>query len=77
MVKLAGAMEDIELRVYSPAMVVVAKSVSGPLPQGWQGIALDPAFLANASNGIYHYRLIAKNGSVEREAARGKFVVLK
>jgi hypothetical protein len=77
MVKLAGDMDEIELRIYSPALVMASKSLSGPLPMGWSGIAIDPGFLASASNGLYYYRLLAKNGEVQHEAARGKFYILR
>jgi hypothetical protein len=77
MVKLAGNMEELELRIYTPALVMASKSLSGPLPMGWSGIAIDPGFLASASNGIYYYRLLAKNGEVQREAATGKFYILR
>jgi hypothetical protein len=77
MLKLAGNMDEIELRIYTPALVMASKSLSGPLAMGWSGIAIDPGFLASASNGIYYYRLLAKNGEVQREAATGRFYILR
>jgi hypothetical protein len=77
MVKLAGDVQDVELKVYSPAMTVVSECSSGPLPMGWRALALAPAFLASAPNGIYHYRLVLKSSADRGSAARGKFVILK
>lgn len=45
-IKLGTAAESVQVRYYSPAMVLLAESKSGPVSQGWSRILL-PSGLPN------------------------------
>jgi hypothetical protein len=76
-VKLESAVDDLELKIYSPALAMEARTLSGPYPSGWISLPLDPSFIQSAPNGLYYYRLMGRLGGVNGDAWVGKLVMLR
>jgi hypothetical protein len=75
-VLIRGRSRQIDLRIYSRAMRLLAQSSTQNVGTGWHVLALDPQFLSEASNGTYYYFLT--NPEFERNpSAIGKFVINK
>ena len=75
-VKLAGSCDDLELKVYSNAMVCVGVRDAGPRPAGWTAILLPDAMENGVANGLYYYKVVARRGGSAVKAV-GRMVVMR
>lgn len=77
-VLLLGDVDSLELRVYSPAMVLVGRSVHGPAPAGWLSLDLPQPFRDRAANGLYFYRISSLRRATQNpDPLVGRFLVLR
>jgi hypothetical protein len=64
---LNGPADQVVMRIWSSAYVLVAEAQPGPCPRGWSALALPTGFRARASNGVYFITLEAeRQGQVAR-----------
>ncbi|MES2201679.1 MAG: glycosyl hydrolase family 18 protein [candidate division FCPU426 bacterium] len=77
-VRLDGAVDSLQLEIYTEAMQVVVSTAAGPFSSGWQNMAVPADFLASAPNGVYFYRLISKSGGSDGSVRpKGKLLMLR
>jgi len=60
-VELGGGSSALVLRIYSTSFQRLAEVVTPPESAGWVRIALPSAFLSQAPNGVYFYRVMEQN----------------
>jgi hypothetical protein len=61
--ELGSGVDDVVIKVWTPALVLVGAQHSGPLSRGWQSVALDPALLQRAPRGLIYVSLEARQGA--------------
>lgn len=76
-VNLEGPADDLVLKVYSKAMVLVGASDAGPQPAGWVSVALPTDMNAGVANGLYYYTVSAERGGQWIHPVVGRMYVLR
>jgi len=60
--KMSVGADDVVLRLWTPALVLVGEQHSGPVPAGWSDVVLDPAIMARVPRGLGYLTLQALRG---------------
>jgi hypothetical protein len=77
-IRMDGPAEELQLKIYDRAMIVVASVSTGPVAEGWVAVPLPESFVHGASNGLYFCRLISRRtGSPNSKPYLGKILVLR
>jgi hypothetical protein len=76
-VYLESAADDLVIKIYTVAMVVVGSRDAGPSPAGWSTISLPDTLIDNVTNGQYYYRVTAQKGGNAFKPVVGRLVVLR
>lgn len=75
--KLKGAVDSVELRVYTKSMTCIGRMEAGAQNAGWGKIAL-PAELAAYGGGLYYYQVKSRRGGQENaEPGIASLMILK
>jgi len=61
--ELSLPVDDVVLKLWTPALVLIGVQHSGPLGRGWQSLSLDPALWARAPQGLVYASLEARQGA--------------
>lgn len=73
--KLRGTADEIELRIYSKAMVVVEVFRKGHSVSGWQRFDFAGSQLAQSANGLYYYRIVSRKAGREESRSKAGFLL--
>ena len=77
-VDLKSSVDEVFCRIYSKGWNLIRVEKLGPQGPGWCEIPLPVEFLAGAANGTYYYVVDSKrDGGMSKQAAKGKFAVIK
>ena len=77
LVRLEGAVDQVQIRIYATSMVLVAEASVGASPAGWVRIPLPAGFLQRAAKGVYYVRAQAfRGGESSANTVIGRFVIL-
>lgn len=70
LIKLAGPADEVEIKVYSPALNAIKRMTTAPLPGGWSRVALPADLLGDLPNGLFHLKAVGKkDGAAEKGMA--------
>jgi hypothetical protein len=61
-VDLSAGADDLVIRLWTPALVLVGEQHAGTAPGGWSTVALDPGLMARAPRGLGFMTLRARRG---------------
>lgn len=76
-VELLGDCDTVLLRLYTPAMVLVAEVELGPASAGWVTLVLPVDKASVLPSGIYYYSVEARRGSAHSAAVKGAWMALR
>ncbi|MGH7441201.1 MAG: FlgD immunoglobulin-like domain containing protein, partial [bacterium] len=75
-VELAGNADDVTLKVYTKALVLVGSFDFGPQPAGWDPLPMPPA-MYSLPDGLYYYTLSATRNGEGLAPTLGKLYILR
>lgn len=75
-VDLEGPADNLALKVYTKAMVLVGTSDAGPQPAGWVSVPL-PTTIAGAADGLYYFTVSAERGGQWIHPVVGRMYILR
>jgi hypothetical protein len=73
---LEGSADEVELRIWTVGLRLVAEASAGPFRPGWGRVAVPESVLRGAS-GTYYYSLEAVQGSRRSFSAPGRLLILR
>jgi len=74
-INLAGSADSVELAVYTPSMVKVSATTTGPMEPGWNRIPV--ASLLQGERGLLFLVAVARRGDVEGGKALVRVLVMR
>jgi hypothetical protein len=77
MLELAGAADEVRIRIYTPAMTLAAEFSGGPFRPGWARVALPEDIYTSLNSGLYYLRLEARRGKTVSRPVLLKLMLLK
>lgn len=76
--QLSAAADEVTVKVWSPALRLLASETTVNVAAGWSVVALPAGFVKGAANGGYFYTIsAASKGRKALPKAPGKFLILK
>jgi alpha-amylase len=77
-IEMAGDADEVDLSIYTDALVSVADAHQNSVPAGWVQFPLPPDFIRDAANGVYFCRLQSfRAGSKASKPVLAKLMVLR